>query len=56
MDFTRHDLSGIQETIRRHRDRMAQLLDDVLNLCTERIHTGDVALGPPGGPPRGIPR
>ena len=67
MDFTCHDLSDIQEAIRRHRDRMAQLLDDVdalrrsaaelriaglngraadvLDLCTERIHTGDVALG-----------
>ncbi len=67
MDFTCHDLSAIEEAIRRHRDRIAQLLDDVdalrrsaaelriagpnggaadvLDLCTERIHTGDVALG-----------
>ncbi len=67
MDFTCYDMSDIQDAIRRHRDRMAQLLDDVdalrrsaaelrisglngraaavLDLCTERIHTGDVALG-----------
>ncbi len=67
MDFTCYDMSDIQEAIRRHRDRMAQLLDDVdalrrsaaesrisslngraaavLDLCPERIHTGDVALG-----------
>lgn len=29
MDFTCYDMSDIQEAIRRHRDRMAQLLDDV---------------------------
>jgi hypothetical protein len=67
MEFTCHDLSAIQEAIRRHRDRVAQLFDDVdalrrsaaelriagpngdaadvLDLCTERIRTGDVALG-----------
>jgi hypothetical protein len=67
MEFTCCDMSDIQEAIRRHLDRMAQLLDDVdalrrsaaelrisglngraavvLDLCTERIHAGDVALG-----------
>lgn len=67
MDFTCKDLSGIEKAIRRHRDRLAQLLDDVdalrrsaaelritgpngrvaevLDLCTERIHTGDAAVG-----------
>jgi hypothetical protein len=66
MDFTCYDMSDIEEAIRRHRDRMAQLLDDVdalrrsaaalrisglngraaivLDLCIERIHSGDVAL------------
>jgi hypothetical protein len=29
MDFTCDDMSDIQEATRRHRDRMAQLLDDV---------------------------
>ena len=29
MDFTCYDMSDIKEAIRRHRDRMAQLLDDV---------------------------
>ena len=66
MDFIFHDLPAIELAIRRHRDRIAQLLDDVdafrrsaaelqiggpngaadiLDLCTERIRTGDVALG-----------
>jgi hypothetical protein len=67
MESTFHDLSAIEEAIRRYRDRIAQLLDDVdtlrrgaaelriggpnggpadiLDLCAERIRTGDVALG-----------
>jgi hypothetical protein len=67
MEFTFHDLSALELAIRRHRDRIAELLDDVdalrrsaaelrvaapngsaadvLDLCTERIRTGDVALG-----------
>jgi hypothetical protein len=67
MEPSFHDLSAIELAIRRHRDRIAQLLDDVdalrrnaaewridgpngdatdiLDLCTERIRTGDVSLG-----------